>query len=228
MRPGVTTSLLFQIPVKVSKCDGPVSLPEQITRFIVILKTLVNQLRLKEHLMRLTTKGRFAVTAMIDLGLRQSSGPVTLAAISQRQQISLSYLEQLFGKLRRNQLVESTRGPGGGYALARKPSEITVAQIISSVDEPMDATHCAGKENCLGEGARCMTHDLWAALNTKMVEFLDSVTLQKLVDDQLANGLRVEDKPALKRAISSMPVVKPMRMNVPNSVFALGNAFSKM
>src|SRR5674476_776345 len=106
---------------------------------------------------------------MIDLGLRQSSGPVTLAAISQRQQISLSYLEQLFGKLRRNELVESTRGPGGGYALARKPSEITVAQIISSVDEPMDATHCAGKENCLGEGTRCMTHDLWAALNTRMI-----------------------------------------------------------
>ena len=178
--------------------------------------------------MRLTTKGRFAVTAMIDLGLRQSSGPVTLAAISQRQQISLSYLEQLFGKLRRNELVESTRGPGGGYTLARKPSEITVAEIITSVDEPMDATHCAGKENCLGEGTRCMTHDLWAALNTRMVEFLDSVTLQKLVDDQLANGLRVEDKPALKRAISSMPVVKPMRMNVPNSVFALGNAFSKI
>ena len=177
--------------------------------------------------MRLTTKGRFAVTAMIDLGLRQSSGPVTLAAISQRQQISLSYLEQLFGKLRRNELVESTRGPGGGYTLARNPAEITVAEIITSVDEPMDATHCGGKENCLGDGTRCMTHDLWASLNTKMVEFLDSVTLQKLVDDQLAKGLQVEDKPAIKRAISSMPVVKPMRMNVPNSVFALGNAFSK-
>jgi len=177
--------------------------------------------------MRLTTKGRFAVTAMIDLGLRQSSGPVALAAISQRQQISLSYLEQLFGKLRRNELVESTRGPGGGYTLARNPSEITVAEIISSVDEPMDATHCAGKENCLGEGTRCMTHDLWASLNTKMIEFLSSVTLQKLVDDQLASGLRVEDKPALKRAIASMPVSKPIRMNVPNSVFALGNAFSK-
>ncbi len=177
--------------------------------------------------MRLTTKGRFAVTAMIDLGLRQNSGPVTLAAISQRQQISLSYLEQLFGKLRRNELVESTRGPGGGYTLARNPAEITVAEIITSVDEPMDATHCGGKENCLGDGTRCMTHDLWASLNTKMVEFLDSVTLQKLVDDQLAKGLQVEDKPAIKRAISSMPVVKPMRMNVPNSVFALGNAFSK-
>ena len=178
--------------------------------------------------MRLTTKGRFAVTAMIDLGLRQSNGPVTLAAISQRQQISLSYLEQLFGKLRRNQLVESTRGPGGGYTLARKPTEITVAEIITSVDEPIDATHCAGKENCLGDGQRCMTHDLWSALNARMVEFLDSVTLQKLVDDQLAKGFQVEDKPTLKRAISSMPVAKPIRMNVPNSVFALGNAFSKM
>jgi Rrf2 family iron-sulfur cluster assembly transcriptional regulator len=104
--------------------------------------------------MRLTTKGRFAVTAMIDLGLRQGSGPVTLAAISQRQQISLSYLEQLFGKLRRNGLVESTRGPGGGYSLARDPQGITIAEIITSVDEPIDATHCGGKENCLGEGDR--------------------------------------------------------------------------
>jgi Rrf2 family iron-sulfur cluster assembly transcriptional regulator len=177
--------------------------------------------------MRLTTKGRFAVTAMIDLGLRQSAGPVTLAAISQRQQISLSYLEQLFGKLRRNSLVESTRGPGGGYTLARAPSDITVAEIISSVDEPIDATQCGGKENCLGEGARCMTHELWASLNVKMVEFLDSISLQKLVDDQLAKGFEMEEKPNLKRAISSMPVMKPIRVNVPNSVFALGASFAK-
>jgi Rrf2 family iron-sulfur cluster assembly transcriptional regulator len=191
------------------------------------LNGLVNQVTLKEFVMRLTTKGRFAVTAMIDLGLRQNSGPVTLAAISQRQQISLSYLEQLFGKLRRHELVESTRGPGGGYTLARSPTEITVADIILSVDEPLDATQCGGKENCLGEGARCMTHDLWASLNVRMVEFLDSVSLQKLVDDQLAKGLQVEDKPTLKRAISSMPVVKPVRINAPNSVFALGNIFNK-
>jgi Rrf2 family iron-sulfur cluster assembly transcriptional regulator len=191
------------------------------------LNGLVNQVTLKEFVMRLTTKGRFAVTAMIDLGLRQNSGPVTLAAISQRQQISLSYLEQLFGKLRRHELVESTRGPGGGYTLARNPTEITVADIILSVDEPLDATQCGGKENCLGEGARCMTHDLWASLNVRMVEFLDSVSLQKLVDDQLAKGLQVEDKPTLKRAISSMPVVKPVRINAPNSVFALGNIFNK-
>ena len=177
--------------------------------------------------MRLTTKGRFAVTAMIDLGLRQNSGPVTLAAISQRQQISLSYLEQLFGKLRRHELVESTRGPGGGYSLARSPAQITVADIILSVDEPIDATQCGGKENCLGEGSRGMTHDLWASLNVRMVEFLDSVSLQKLVEDQLAKGLQVEEKPNLRRAISSMPAAKPIRINVPNSVFALGKAFNK-
>jgi Rrf2 family transcriptional regulator, iron-sulfur cluster assembly transcription factor len=177
--------------------------------------------------MRLTTKGRFAVTAMIDLALRQSQGPVTLAAISQRQKISLSYLEQLFGKLRRHDLVESTRGPGGGYMLGRKAGDISVADIIVSVDEPIDATQCAGKENCQGDGGRCMTHELWAALNTRMVEFLNSVTLQKLVDEQLAKGFRLEDKSPTKRAISSQPVVKPIRVNAPNSVFALGNVFAK-
>ena len=177
--------------------------------------------------MRLTTKGRFAVTAMIDLALRQDAGPVTLAGISTRQNISLSYLEQLFGKLRRHELVESTRGPGGGYRLGRKAQDISVADIIYAVDEPLDATQCGGKENCLGEGGRCMTHELWATLNTRMVEFLDSVTLQKLVDDQLAKGITIEDKPAVKRAISAAPVVKPVRVNAPNSVFALGNAFSK-
>ncbi|MBP9651381.1 MAG: Rrf2 family transcriptional regulator, partial [Brachymonas sp.] len=115
--------------------------------------------------MRLTTKGRFAVTAMIDLALRMQSGPVTLAAISQRQQISLSYLEQLFGKLRRNKLVESTRGPGGGYTLARKAADITIADIVLSVDEHLDATNCGGKEDCMGaHNGPCMTHDLWTAL----------------------------------------------------------------
>ena len=177
--------------------------------------------------MRLTTKGRFAVTAMIDLGLRQNNGPVTLAAISQRQQISLSYLEQLFGKLRRHELVESTRGPGGGYTLGRKASEITVADIIVSVDEPIDATQCGGKENCQDDGTRCMTHDLWSSLNSRMVEFLDSVSLQKLVDDQLAKGVMVESTPHVKKAVFASPIVKPIRVNAPNSVFALGNAFSK-
>ena len=175
--------------------------------------------------MRLTTKGRFAVTAMIDLALRQDGGPVTLAAISQRQQISLSYLEQLFGKLRRHHLVESTRGPGGGYTLGRSAAEITVADIILSVDEPIDATHCGGKENCNGGEARCMTHDLWASLNSKMVEFLDSVSLNKLVEEHLARGLIVDSKPHIKRAIS--PLVKPIRVAGPNSVFELGTLFAK-
>ena len=130
--------------------------------------------------MRLTTKGRFAVTAMIDLALREHTGPVALAAISARQQISLSYLEQLFGKLRRHELVESTRGPGGGYSLGRKADEITVADIIVAVDEPIDATGCGGKENCMGDDSgRCMTHDLWASLNSKMIEFLDAQTRQR-------------------------------------------------
>ena len=131
--------------------------------------------------MRLTTKGRFAVTAMIDLALRQNNGPVTLAAISQRQQISLSYLEQLFGKLRRHELVESTRGPGGGYSLARNPAEITVADIITSVDEPIDATQCAGKENCKDD-EKCLTHDLWEELGNQIHTFLSSVTLLDVLD----------------------------------------------
>ena len=138
--------------------------------------------------MRLTTKGRFAVTAMIDLALRQGNGPVTLSGISQRQAISLSYLEQLFGKLRHHEIVESIRGPGGGYSLARKADKVTVADIIIAVDEPIDATQCGGKETCHGAdaatGARCMTHELWATLNEKMVDYLDSVTLQDLVDQQ--------------------------------------------
>ncbi|MFI4940147.1 MAG: Fe-S cluster assembly transcriptional regulator IscR [Burkholderiales bacterium] len=138
--------------------------------------------------MRLTTKGRFAVTAMIDLAMRQGRGPVTLAGISQRQGISLSYLEQLFGKLRRHEIVESVRGPGGGYNLARLPEDVTVADIIIAVDEPLDATQCGGKENCqsanLEQGVPCMTHDLWSTLNAKMVEYLDSVSLKDLVDQQ--------------------------------------------
>ncbi|MDP1717518.1 MAG: Fe-S cluster assembly transcriptional regulator IscR [Burkholderiales bacterium] len=133
--------------------------------------------------MRLTTKGRFAVTAMVDLAMRHGSGPVTLAEISSRQKISLSYLEQLFGKLRRHQLVESVRGPGGGYCLAKDMSNMTVAEIILAVDEPIDATQCAGKENCRDE-EKCLTHDLWATLTTRIFDYLESVTLRQLVDNQ--------------------------------------------
>jgi len=135
--------------------------------------------------MRLTTKGRFAVTAMVDLAMRHGSGPVTLAEISARQRISLSYLEQLFGKLRRHQLVESVRGPGGGYCLAKNAAEVSVAEIILAVDEPIDATQCGGKENC-HDDQKCITHDLWATLNERIFDYLESVNLRQLVDNQKA------------------------------------------
>lgn len=133
--------------------------------------------------MRLTTKGRFAVTAMIDLAMRGGDGPVTLAGISERQDISLSYLEQLFGKLRRYHLVDSVRGPGGGYCLSRPADQITVADIVRAVDEPLDATQCGGNENCKDK-ERCMTHELWTTLNFKMYEYLSSVKLSDLVEKQ--------------------------------------------
>lgn len=123
------------------------------------------------------------MTAMIDLALRQHEGPVTLGGISERQKISLSYLEQLFGKLRRHSLVVSVRGPGGGYRLARGMETISVADIIVAVDEPLDATQCGGKENCQDDH-RCMTHDLWATLTEKMFEYLNSVALADLVAQQ--------------------------------------------
>jgi Rrf2 family iron-sulfur cluster assembly transcriptional regulator len=127
---------------------------------------------------------------MVDLALRQNRGPVTLAAISERQHISLSYLEQLFGKLRRAALVSSVRGPGGGYNLAQSANAISVADIVSAVDEPLDATQCGGKENC-HEDKRCMTHDLWATLNEKMREYLSSVTLADLVAHQSGKPVAV-------------------------------------
>lgn len=133
--------------------------------------------------MRLTTKGRFAVTAMIDLGLNGGERPVTLSAISERQGISLSYLEQLFAKLRRHGIVESVRGPGGGYCLARDAAQISVADVIIAVDEALDATQCGGRENCKSEH-RCMTHDLWSTLNRKMLDYLASVNLAELVAKQ--------------------------------------------
>jgi len=132
--------------------------------------------------MRLTTKGRFAVTAMADLAMRGGKAPVTLAAISERQKISLSYLEQLFGKLRRNNIVESVRGPGGGYYLARPSSKISIAEIVTAVDEPLDATKCGGMGNCQGDQQPCITHDLWMGLNEKIYGYLEEVSLQQLVE----------------------------------------------
>jgi len=133
--------------------------------------------------MRLTTKGRFAVTAMLDLALNEQDRPVTLAGISERQEISLSYLEQLFSRLRRNGLVKSVRGPGGGYRIAKNLNEISVSDIITAVDEQIDATQCGGNENC-HEDRRCMTHDLWSSLNGKILEYLAGVSLAELVASQ--------------------------------------------
>ena len=133
--------------------------------------------------MRLTTKGRFAVTAMLDIALYEADKPVTLAGISERQGISLSYLEQLFSRLRKNGLVTSVRGPGGGYRIAKPHQEITVSNIITAVDELIDATQCGGNQNCHDEG-RCMTHDLWTALNGKILEYLSGVSLADMVEMQ--------------------------------------------
>ena len=131
--------------------------------------------------MRLTTKGRYAVTAMLDLALHASAGPVRLAEISGRQELSLSYLEQLFAKLRRNQLVTSLRGPGGGYELKRSTQAICVADIINAVDESVDATNCSGKSDCQ-EGSTCLTHHLWNDLTQQIQSFLSGITLADLVD----------------------------------------------
>ena len=130
--------------------------------------------------MKLTTKGRYAVTAMLDLAIHQSRRPVTLQDIATNQEISLSYLEQLFARLRRAGLVKGTRGPGGGYRLAREMDQISVAAIITAVDEKVDVTRCGGKTDCQ-DGERCLTHELWSSLSGKIYEFLDDISLGKLV-----------------------------------------------
>ena len=131
--------------------------------------------------MRLTTKGRYAVTAMLDLAIHHGSGPIALADIAQRQGISLSYLEQLFSRLRKCSLVSSVRGPGGGYNLARNASNIHIAEVISAVDENVDTTRCGGAHNCQNEGP-CLTHDLWQDLSSRIYEYLDRISLQDLMD----------------------------------------------
>lgn len=131
--------------------------------------------------MRLTTRGRYAVTAMLDLGLHASEGPITLADISRRQSISLSYLEQLFAKLRQAGLVSSIRGPGGGYRLDKEAKDINVAAIINAVNESVDATSCNGKGDCQ-EGEICLTHDLWDSLSGQINEFLSKISIDDLMN----------------------------------------------
>lgn len=133
--------------------------------------------------MRLTTKGRYAVTAMLDLALHYDEGPITLADISQRQGISLSYLEQLFSKLRKQSLVDSTRGPGGGYRLSRSPHEVPVADVITAVDEKVETTRCGGLSNCQDD-QQCLTHELWTELSEQIYQFLCGISLGQLVERQ--------------------------------------------
>jgi Rrf2 family transcriptional regulator, iron-sulfur cluster assembly transcription factor len=168
--------------------------------------------------MRMSTKGRFAVNALIDLALREPAGPVALASISQRQQISLSYLEQLFSRLRRDGVVESTRGPGGGYTLGRSADKISVADIVTAVDEPVDGQ---------GEAERSfgLSKALWERLNTVMLEHMTTITLHSLLQEQRDMGLNIE-APLPRRAISPQPVAKPVRTTAPNSVFAFGRSFA--
>lgn len=130
--------------------------------------------------MRLTTKGRYAVTAMIDLAINQGNGPVTLRSISDNQGISLSYLEQLFSKMRKSNLIIGTRGPGGGYVMAKEVDQISIADIIVAVDEPLDITECAGLQNC-HEGKRCLSHGLWSALSDQLYDFLAGIQLGQLM-----------------------------------------------
>jgi len=130
---------------------------------------------------KLTTKGRYAVTAMLDLAIHYGEGPITLADIAQRQGISLSYLEQLFSRLRKRSLVASVRGPGGGYSLGKEASEIFVGEVISAVDENMDTTRCHGANNCQNN-ERCLTHDLWSDLSNQIYNYLNNISLQDLMD----------------------------------------------
>jgi Rrf2 family iron-sulfur cluster assembly transcriptional regulator len=155
--------------------------------------------------MRLTTKGRYAVTAMLDLAIHYDKGAVTLSDIAGRQGISLSYLEQLFARLRRKGLVTSTRGPGGGYRLATEPNNIHVAEIVTAINENVDATRCGGEKNC-DKDKRCLTHYLWEDLSSRIHDFLDNITLGDLVDQPNVKEVacRQEEASSNKVAVASI------------------------
>ena len=147
--------------------------------------------------MRLTTKGRYAVTAMLDLAINQGGGPVSLAAISERQHISLSYLEQLFSKLRRNGVVVSTRGPGGGYTLQREAEAITISDVIVAIDESCQVASCESSDNCQGD-YQCLTHDLWQEISDEIRGFLDGISLAEVMAGQNAPDISMkQDKIAM-------------------------------
>lgn len=154
--------------------------------------------------MKLTSKGRYAVTAMLDVALHANQGPVTLADISKRQEISLSYLEQLFARLRKGGLVSSVRGPGGGYLLGREPSVISVGDVINAVDESVDATRCQQSSiGCQG-GMRCLTHTLWTDLSARIEEFLNNITLAELVEKSDVKAVALRQKNSISDAIKQL------------------------
>lgn len=156
--------------------------------------------------MRLTTKGRYAVTAMLDLAYHGKTSPVTLTDIAKRQEISLSYLEQLFSRLRKSGMVEGVRGPGGGYQLSRKTAEISIAQIIAAVDETIDSTRCGGKSNCQNEQP-CLTHDLWMGLSDQIRQYLDSISLQDVLQRKgVRQVARRQDQQAAAAAVASVEI----------------------
>lgn len=167
--------------------------------------------------MRLTTKSRFAVNAMIDVALREHLGPVTLSAIGARQKISLSYLEQMFSRLRRSGLVESARGPGGGYTLARKASAISVADIILAVDDQA----AQDAQGAMGDADAKMAGDLWDSLSACMLDYMQGISLRQLADEQRAKGVEIEAAPHRRRA-AVQPRPRQATVRAPNSVFAYG------
>ncbi len=173
--------------------------------------------------MRMSTKGRFAVNAMIDLALREHGGPVALAAIAGRQQVSLSYLEQLFSKLRRNSLVISTRGPGGGYTLGRAAAEISVADVMLAVEDG-EVEDDAGQTPARGAQ---LSSALWVSVQDVMLRHLATISLRSLADEQIAGGYVANDKPLPRRSIATQPVQRPVRTTAPNSVFAFGQSFNR-
>jgi Rrf2 family transcriptional regulator, iron-sulfur cluster assembly transcription factor len=173
--------------------------------------------------MRMSTKGRLAVNALIDLALRESTGPVALASISERQQVSLSYLEQLFSRLRRQGMVESTRGPGGGYTLGRPAAQISVADVVAAVDDPLDTN----PDEVRADG---MSHRLWRHLDGVMMEHMATISLQSLVDEQIGAGVQIEQRtPRRQPPLQSPPPkrINVMRAMVPNSIFALARSFAR-
>ncbi|MFZ2309300.1 MAG: Rrf2 family transcriptional regulator [Rhodoferax sp.] len=175
--------------------------------------------------MRLSTRGRFAITAMIDLALRQSNTPVPLQDLALRHRISMSYLEQMFAKLRQHGLVESTRGPGGGYTLARTAEAITVADIIGAIEDGSDARPKeAARET--SASAQEMTQDLWDALQSTVVAYLKTVTLQSLAQEQKAKGFQVEERKPAQKGVFQKPRPPVARPGTPNSVFALAQAWT--